>query len=118
MTDFQRSPAQSGANTTGKDGQGPHANVVAFPKRGENAFDARLAAAMASLSSALEEQRRALSDWHFALTELGIGVAALGQSLDGYQDSLGKVENKLGHLREESRKLESWADGMLNPPKA
>jgi hypothetical protein len=90
------------------------AQVIPFPARNGAADGAaRLAQALAKLHDALEDQRRAVADWQFAMTELGVGVAALSHSVAGYQDSLGRVDTKLRGLREESLRLEAWADTVI-----
>jgi hypothetical protein len=88
--------------------------IIPFPMRPAAESDQeKLVKALESLRMALDEQRTALSDWRFAMTELGIGVAGLGHSLAGYQHALGEVEDRLSGLRQESTRLEAWADGAL-----
>ncbi len=87
-------------------------NIIPFPAR-PSAEQERLQTSLQGLQSALEEQRRALRDWRFAMAELGISVAGLGASLGSYQQTLGGVETKLCELRENSARLEGWAEGVL-----
>ena len=93
------------------------ANIIPFPKAFVRDCDQeRLRRALEDLQSALGEQKRALQDWRFAMTELGVGVAGLGHALGSYQSSLGSVEARLVGLRDEARRLENWADGVLAQP--
>lgn len=88
--------------------------VIQFPAQAAAPSDSeRLATALASLQAALAEQQTAMREWRFAMVELSIGVAGLGHSLQGYQDNLGNVADRIEGLREESARLEAWADGVL-----
>lgn len=88
--------------------------VLPFPARApvQSSETERLTTALGSLQTALAEQQAAMKEWRFAMAELSISVAGLGHSLLDYQANLGTVATRIRSLRDESSRLETWADGV------
>ncbi len=76
----------------------------------------RLRRALAALNTALAAQREAVAGWRGALGTLRGSVQDLNTSLLSYNDKLGALGERVGSLNTEAKRLEAWADGVLQPP--
>lgn len=94
------------------------AEVIRFPSRRRSAStdtpdNDRLRRALTGLQSALAEQRQAIAAWRTSLGELQTTVGGLGDGLRHYRGSLDKLQTDVSTLNSEARRLESWADTVL-----
>ena len=76
----------------------------------------RLRRALAALNAALAAQREAVAGWRGALGKLRGSVQDLHASLQSYNAKLGALGERVGTLNTEAKRLEAWADGVLQPP--
>lgn len=73
----------------------------------------RLARALAALNAALADQRAALTAWRSVLGELKTSTSTLEDSLQRYRGNLRSLGTSVSALREKSKALEQWADGVI-----
>lgn len=76
----------------------------------------RLRRALATLDAALATQREAVAGWRYALGTLRGSVQDLNSSLQTYNARLGTLGERVGALHTEAKRLEAWADSVLQPP--
>ena len=77
----------------------------------------RLRTALLALDAALKAQLQAVAGWRGALGELQGSVQNLKTSLHGYNDRLAALGGQVDTANAESRRLEAWADGVLQTQK-
>lgn len=91
------------------------AQIIPFPSRKpvpENQ-SARLNRALQSLQAAVEDQKSAVADWQGAIADLRQSMERLGGHMRQFQMGLEDTQTELGGLRQESDKLNRWADGVV-----
>ncbi len=106
----------------------PTGNVIPFPLPARAPADTadqplaaedaqeRLRRALIALNAALASQREAVAGWRGALGNLRGSVQDLNTSLQSYNSKLGALGERVGTLHTEAKRLEAWADGVLQPP--
>lgn len=72
----------------------------------------RLTRALASLDAALADQRVAVAAWRDGLVTLKTATAGLAHSLHRYRTNLDALGISVSALRDKTRSLQEWADGM------
>ena len=102
------------------------AQIIPFPSRVPVAAAAapavaapdpqeRLARALTALDAALSEQRTAMAGWRDSLDQLRKTTNGLGLTMQRYHQTLGKLGSDVTALNQQARKLEAWADNVLQP---
>lgn len=101
------------------------AQIIPFPSRAPVAAAAapvatpdpqeRLARALSALDAALSEQRTAMAGWRESLDQLRKTTNGLGMTMQRYHQTLGKLGSDVTALNQQARKLEAWADNVLQP---
>jgi glutathione S-transferase len=76
----------------------------------------RLRRALIALNAALATQREAVAGWRGALGDLRGSVQDLNTSLQSYNSKLGALGERVGTVNTEAKRLEAWADRVLQPP--
>ncbi len=86
------------------------AKIIPFPRVAPD----RLTRALATLDAALAQQRSATAAWRETVAELQGAMHGLRASLRDYDTALSTLSHKVGALNAESRRLEAWADEVID----